>query len=287
MFTAVINFGSGWAERGGAQQENAIGVPVGVGSTGCLSSGCHLTQSPFQGFSHRRCAEPSKMPCAEMAACFLPPAPGEPRQGTSHEDNGKSYRNTARSGTHGSLWVPSNSGYFWFCGLTPPHTHVIHNVPRHTLHVWSSSLSSGFGSLGENQILIKHCYLHCFLMKQWGSNLLIHSKYWLLFWWESHYHSPFWDRSLSTMLLDVTPRRTHKGDMGFIPPLKSLILERKKNSSGSNKKVQPFGWLKKYCEFLRKLQVLKGAIRQRLSVFLVLIKELKLSVVLYELNKIL
>lgn len=34
------------------------------------------------------------------------------------------------------------------------------------------------------------------------------------------------------------------------------------------------------------LQVLKGAIRQRLSVLLVLIKELKLSVVLYELNTI-
>lgn len=35
---------------------------------------------------------------------------------------------------------------------------------------------------------------------------------------------PIW-RQQSTMLLDVTPR-THKGDTGFTPPLKALILER-------------------------------------------------------------
>lgn len=61
-----------------AQQESPVGVPLGGGSTGCLSpvrGQWHLTPSPFQGFSQRKCAGPSKMSCAEIAAHFLSPAP--------------------------------------------------------------------------------------------------------------------------------------------------------------------------------------------------------------------
>lgn len=62
----------------GETQGSLLGVPLRGGSTGCLSlvrGQWHLTSSHFQGFSQRKCAEPSKKSYAEIAAHFLSPAP--------------------------------------------------------------------------------------------------------------------------------------------------------------------------------------------------------------------